>query len=396
VRGTPDSVPAYLNLLYRLSLGLPAMDAAFANMPSVMMWDDHDIRDGWGSQGDESHPEWREYYRHARDAFVAFQGARNPNFETIVNARHWDQPRPAVAIDDAAGFEERQVEEMDFTFDRGLATFFVADARSAKSRDPQLRGRQFERIEEWLSNPQRRDRPTVFVFAFPVPVAANPGRIVEVAKKVRSSDQDDAHDRIHPEDRARLLELFARHFAAQPRHTLVIISGDVHYSGLQSIRQGGKDGRTYGYEVISSGLAQTEYNTKGGLWASVAGAPRSLDLALPPELIPWVEDHGMYSGPSFAEVFIAPPANNISAPRLGLEFYPAELDGVAYRLNGDRLASWAPHEITGYPGNRPVWWWPDWVPGPDRTWNDLPQLLTRWWVDSGQATPVPDEGVGSR
>lgn len=390
VRGTPDSVPAYLNLLYRLSFGLPSMDTAFASVPSVMMWDDHDIRDGWGSQNDESHPAWREYYRHARDAFVAFQGARNPNFETVVNARHWDRPRPAVAIADTAGFGERQVEEMDFTFDRGLATFFVADARSAKWRGPQLAGRQFERIREWLSDPRRLGRPTVFVFAFPVPVAANIGRFAKWGQVLPGSSQDDALDRIHPEDRKRLLELFATHFAAQPRHTLVILSGDVHYSGLQSIRQGGKDGRVYGYEVISSGLAQTEYNTEGGLWVSVSGFPRSLDLEIPPQLHPWVQDHGMYSGPSFAELFVAPPADGASGPRLGLEFYPAMLDGIAYRLRGDWPASQAPHGITSYPENRPVWWWPRF------TRNELPKLLARRWVDGGRASPVSSGRGGSR
>jgi phosphodiesterase/alkaline phosphatase D-like protein len=390
IRGTSDEVPSYLNLLYRLSLGLPAMDAAFADMPSVMMWDDHDIRDGWGSHNDESNRGWRRYYQDARDAFVAFQGARNPNFNAIVNARYWDQPRSAVPIADAAGFDKRQVEEMDFTFDRGLATFFVADGRSAKWRGPQLRGRQFERIKKWLSNPQKRDRPTVFVFAFPVPVAANIGRVAEAGQRFPGSAQDDSLDRIHPDDRKALLELFAKHFAKQLRHTLVIISGDVHYSGLQSIRQVDKNGRVYGYEVISSGLAQTKYNTGGGFWVSVSGAPRGVNLDLEPGSRPWVQDHGMYSGPCFAELFVAPATNSASAPQIGLEFYPAKLNGGSYRLSADWLASQPPHAIVSYPENRPVGWWPR------LTRNELPQLLKKWWVDSARATPVSCERADVR
>lgn len=54
-----------------------------ARIPSVAMWDDHDITDGWGSRP-ESHffhwikPEWNEYFRLARDAFTNYQAIRNP------------------------------------------------------------------------------------------------------------------------------------------------------------------------------------------------------------------------------------------------------------------------------------------------------------------------------
>lgn len=379
IRGTAETVPDYLGQLYRYAFGLPAMDSALAMAPSVMMWDDHDVRDGWGSQNDEHHPEWRNYYRNARDAFVAYQASRNPNFESIVNARHWDRPHREAPLADEDGFEKRQVEETHFTFDRGYATFFVADGRSAKWRGPQLGGQQYEDIRKWLENPARHNQPTVFVFAYPVPVMGSIGVPFAIAQRFESSNQDDALDRIHLGDYKKLTELFATHFARERRHTLVIISGDVHYTGLQSIRQGGKEGRTYGYEIISSGLAQTEYNHRGPLWGTVSGVPR-IKLSLPDSLTPWVQDHGVYIGPSFAELFIDAPKDAASPPRLGLEFYPAVLRNAAWNLRSEpRVPGW-PHSIESYPENKPIWYWFG-----RRTRNRLPELMGKWWLDGGRA-----------
>ena len=55
----------------------------FARIPSLAMWDDHDITDGWGSRlesfdGTEVKPSWRRYFNVAREAFEAYQAVRNP------------------------------------------------------------------------------------------------------------------------------------------------------------------------------------------------------------------------------------------------------------------------------------------------------------------------------
>jgi hypothetical protein len=59
-----------------------------AKIPSVTMWDDHDITDGWGGRP-ESFDEfahgrfkkkWWNYFELCREAFVAYQACRNPDF----------------------------------------------------------------------------------------------------------------------------------------------------------------------------------------------------------------------------------------------------------------------------------------------------------------------------
>ena len=55
-----------------------------ARVPSLAMWDDHDITDGWGSrlgsfEGKEIKTSWQRYFKVARAAFLAYQAVRNPD-----------------------------------------------------------------------------------------------------------------------------------------------------------------------------------------------------------------------------------------------------------------------------------------------------------------------------
>lgn len=55
----------------------PEIAAVLGSVPSMMMWDDHDIFDGWGSH-DEVSPADRAFFEAARTAFEAFPGRLNP------------------------------------------------------------------------------------------------------------------------------------------------------------------------------------------------------------------------------------------------------------------------------------------------------------------------------
>ena len=77
---------------YQKYWGHKSYRRVFASTPSVTMWDDHDITDGWGSRP-ESFPKlsitktksyyfkdnWWEYFKVAREAFTAYQASRNNN-----------------------------------------------------------------------------------------------------------------------------------------------------------------------------------------------------------------------------------------------------------------------------------------------------------------------------
>ena len=87
-------------------------------LPAYLMWDDHDITDGWGSredsfeseQSDVFKPSWRRLFLSARTAFQHMQAARNP---------------PPVSPGFQAGF--------DTCFRVGRAGFVLPDLRSHRN-----------------------------------------------------------------------------------------------------------------------------------------------------------------------------------------------------------------------------------------------------------------------
>jgi len=91
------------------------------SLPAILMWDDHDITDGWGSREDsyeakdsqEFTPEWKQLFATAKAMFTVMQASRNPD---------------PLFSDSSRGF--------DTCFRVGRAGFAVADLRSnRKSRE---------------------------------------------------------------------------------------------------------------------------------------------------------------------------------------------------------------------------------------------------------------------
>ena len=76
---------------YRLNWSREPVRRILANVPTYMVWDDHDIRDGWGSLASDSPTiaarftrgaaifrDSTAYFEDARDVYWHFQGCRNP------------------------------------------------------------------------------------------------------------------------------------------------------------------------------------------------------------------------------------------------------------------------------------------------------------------------------
>lgn len=66
---------AYFSQIYLERWSRPEVAAVLARLPTVMMWDDHDIMDGWGSYPVAQHqcPVYQGIYTVARAAFALFQ-----------------------------------------------------------------------------------------------------------------------------------------------------------------------------------------------------------------------------------------------------------------------------------------------------------------------------------
>ena len=69
------SVQTFFSKLYIDRWSQPDVAAAMRRMPSVMMWDDHDLMDGWGSYPSDLHesPVFQGIVRVAKAVFELFQ-----------------------------------------------------------------------------------------------------------------------------------------------------------------------------------------------------------------------------------------------------------------------------------------------------------------------------------
>lgn len=82
-----DDLRARFIRQYQLYWQHPDYRKVLARLPSVAMWDDHDITDGWGGReksfqgfkGTEFAPRWRLYFKVAQEVFAHYQAVRNPD-----------------------------------------------------------------------------------------------------------------------------------------------------------------------------------------------------------------------------------------------------------------------------------------------------------------------------
>ena len=326
IRNDPESLYAALDTVYRYNFSLPPLVWAFSKLPSFMMWDDHEIRDGWGSQGDELREPMRSYFPIARHAFIAHQLLRS-YAPGAIDQRGYD------AL--VAGCET-----LHRQFSHGERTHvLMLDSRSTRAPGGEI----FEKtarqaVREWLAR-GRNGQGDLYVLTVGVPLF--PSRTLTIAggHNIEDDLRDGWDSRPNRESRARLLEMLANHFAANENKSdrLLVISGDVHYSSLYFLSL---NDRVIGQEVVTSGIAH-----------SLPWIARKLNWAL--DSASRVEQFQVYAAgkinesASFAELIVdhGPPDQ---APDVKLVFHAngtRASDG--WQLGNTNLLA---------PQNRPLWY----------------------------------------
>ena len=255
----------YLNV-YRKFWDNKYYRRVLCRLPSVLMWDDHDITDGWGSRDDSYYAdnpqefmrEWKDLFGTAKEMFKIMQASRNPD---------------PLSNNFQVGF--------DTCFKIGRAGFAVADLRSnRKSRmvkniidgktfyDGQIwLPEQLQAIRGWV-DANRQDIDTLFfvssvVFSHGAPVIENwIGSVwLGVLKFVKQIERwglvkcftkwfdssvgdlrDDINDswgaEINRKETDRVLDFFfelENPADGGKRLNVVILSGDIHTPGYSTI-----------------------------------------------------------------------------------------------------------------------------------------------------------------
>jgi hypothetical protein len=243
-RVSPAALPGFLDACYRGHWSFDTVDHALRRCPSVMIWDDHDIRDGWGSQGDE-HIYRESHFSRFRDAFIAHQFVRGP--------RAWKE--------DLAGLERPLWQA--FTV-KGLP-FFVLDLRT--NRDitvPRVIGEeQWAVLRSWFAALDPR-KSKHYVLVSSVPIFYRVGERANLASAFTDEIRDDLLDTwTSGPNEAEWKKLVAEIVKAADRGLRgIVVSGDYHLSSLCRVTAGppgAAPDRVVAYEMIASGFAAEEY-----------------------------------------------------------------------------------------------------------------------------------------
>ncbi|SMD05341.1 hypothetical protein SAMN06297251_1222 [Fulvimarina manganoxydans] len=223
---------------YCLTYSRPAMRHLSAEVPGAMMWDDHDIIDGWGSHPAPllDGPVGRGLFEAAREIFLLFQ----------LGATEDDLP---------AAMPDRTGEGLGYALRYPGYSIVVPDLRSERRLERVLGPKGWAGLERMLAETPKGDR--VFLMSS-VPVMGP--RLswlefvadwVEPARKYEDDLRDQWQSRAHREEWIRLLKLLANHqeSGAGP---ITIVSGEIHLATRGEMRL--RDG-THLHQLVSSGIA---------------------------------------------------------------------------------------------------------------------------------------------
>ena len=222
-----DQVKQFYFDLYCDRWHQPEVERMLSSAPTVMMWDDHDIFDGWGSYSPaiQNCPVYKGIFGVARDHFAVFQQQVDPNA---------NQSHPGKVAGQGA---------FTLALELGDYAILAVDARSERTQARVLARRTWDAIWAWTNrfrNTAVRPKHLLVVTAVPV-VHADFGRVETLMSLLPGEQEleDDLRDHWqspgHRKERLRLIHRLLG-LMEQTRIRTTILSGDVHVACLGVIK----------------------------------------------------------------------------------------------------------------------------------------------------------------
>ena len=189
----------------------------FASIPSLMMWDDHDIFDGWGSYEKEQQtsPVYRGIFDVAREHFAIFQQ----------RVRLGEKPAGGLSDQDHFNFLHRF----------GDIALLALDMRSERSQSQVLSSGSWQAIYSALENVNGCKH--LFILSS-IPVVHPDFSLVESTfgiipgqQELEDDLKDHWHSRTHKAERLRLIHRLLN-FAKEKKVRVTLLSGDVHVGAV--------------------------------------------------------------------------------------------------------------------------------------------------------------------
>ena len=236
--------------IYRGYWGFAPLREVFSRFPTYMMWDDHEIMDGWGSYTRKELAnrldtlwEWQHSDENLALASRMFEAARM----TYLEYQHSHNPPTPPG-------------QLDYSFAWGDFAFYVLDMRgqrdyNRKGNDKILGAAQMGRFMEWLASAAAKSARALFIVS-PVPVVHVTNFIVNTFDLPLLGLADDLRDEWEHKsnwiERDKILEAVFDHSHEQAK-IVAFLSGDVHIGGAFRLsRKNLEDARVF--QLTSSGI----------------------------------------------------------------------------------------------------------------------------------------------
>ena len=273
----------YFNL-YRNRWHQPEVERMLSSVPTVMMWDDHDIFDGWGSYTPEMQacPVYQGIFDIARSHFAVFQQQIDPRV-----AEH---------------HPSRLAGQDTFTLGLDLGDYAILsmDARSERSQAQVLARETWDAIWAWTDRllPADEGGPKHLLLVAAVPVLhADFGSLEKVMDWMPGEQEleDDVRDHWqspgHRKERLRLIHRLLDLMAGK-KIRATILSGDVHVACLGAIESERAGRRGERAQVInqltSSGIVHPPPpKLLGWILERLSDAPEPIDRGITGTMLPF-------------------------------------------------------------------------------------------------------------
>ena len=237
----PNELDCFYETLYAKRWSNPHMAHMMASVPTVMMWDDHDIFDGWGSYKPDLQDckVFQAIFQAAWRYFDLFQ-LRSCNNKTLLKS----------GAHGSFGLRFR-----DYLI-LGL------DNRSERTRNRVMSPCHWNDIKRWLKTQCGSDGNLLVLSAIPVVYRSFAGvETILTATPWEEESEDDVLDhwsaREHQGERMKLI-MNLMDFVGRTDCRCIILSGDVHVGALGIIRDT-RDNREI-HQLISSGIVHPPPN----------------------------------------------------------------------------------------------------------------------------------------
>lgn len=248
--------------IYRGYWGHLPIRKVFRQFPTYMIWDDHEIMDGWGSYTKKELAdhldtiwEWQNTKKNIslankmRDAaekvYEEYQHSHNPT-------THKDDKNPR---------------QFDYSHTCGFSSFYTLDMRghrdyNRKTNDKVLGKKQLGRFLKWLKGQEVKKSKIIFIIS-PVPVVHSSSFIVNTADLYLLGIADDFRDEWEHEsnwtERDKILDAVFD-LSVNSKKKVIFLSGDVHLgASFKLTRDSHKAAQVY--QLTSSGITYAKAPT---------------------------------------------------------------------------------------------------------------------------------------